>query len=196
MKSTRTYTMGSRADGVVATRDRIARAAKALFLERAYEDVTLTDIATAAGVSHQTVLNHFESKEGVVLGVAELLREETTSARYDARPGDVPGAVRALVGDYETMGDANFRWAATERLPTLSDLLDDARGTHQAWLVAMFGDRLPTTPAARQRAIHALHAATDVYVWKLLRRDLHLSRTETEKTMADLVVGILKGTDR
>ena len=60
----------------------------------------------------------------------------------------------------------------------------------------MFGDRLPTTPAARKRAVHALHAATDVYTWKLLRRDLGLSRTETEKTMADLVVGVLEGTNR
>lgn len=60
----------------------------------------------------------------------------------------------------------------------------------------MFDDRLPTTPAVRQRAIRALHAATDVYTWKLLRRDLGLSRTETEKTMADLVVGVLEGTTR
>ena len=44
--------------------------------------------------------------------------------------------------------------------------------------------------------MHALHAATDAYTWKLLRRDLHLSRTETEKTMADLVVGVLRGTNR
>src|SRR5687767_12675943 len=36
MKATRTYTMGSRADAVVATRDRIAEAAKALFFEHAY----------------------------------------------------------------------------------------------------------------------------------------------------------------
>jgi AcrR family transcriptional regulator len=196
MKATRTYTMGSRADAVVATRDRIVAAARALFIEHSYEDVTLAAIAKAAGVSHQTVLNHFESKEGVVLGVADALRGDTLAARYDAQPGDVPGAVRALVGDYETMGDANFRWAATDRLPTLGELLDEARRTHQAWLVDMFGDRLPTTPAARKRAVHALHAATDVYVWKLLRRDLHLSRTETEKTMTDLVVGILKGTTR
>jgi AcrR family transcriptional regulator len=194
MKTTRTYTMGSRAEGVTATRERIARAAAALFLEHAYEDVTLAGIATAAGVSHQTVLNHFESKEGVVLGVAELLRSETLSARYDAQPGDVAGAVRALVGDYERMGDANFRWAASEHLDTLADLLDEARGSHQEWLVAMFGDRLPTTPAARRRAVHALHAATDVYSWKLLRRDLRLTRTETEKTMAVLVAGLLEGT--
>jgi AcrR family transcriptional regulator len=196
MKTTRTYTMGSRAEGVTATRERIARAAAALFLEHAYEDVTLAGIATAAGVSHQTVLNHFESKEGVVLGVAELLRTETLSARYDAQPGDVAGAVRALVGDYERMGDANFRWAATERLPTLVEVLDEARQFHQTWIVELFGDRLPTAPAARKRAVHALHAATDVYTWKLLRRDLHLSRTETEKTIADLIVGILEGTTR
>jgi AcrR family transcriptional regulator len=193
MKSTRIYTMGTRADGVVATRERIASAAAELFLEHPYEEVTLAGIASAAGVSHQTVLNHFESKEGVVLGVAELLRTETRSAR-DARPGDVTGAVRALVGDYERMGDANFRWAASERLETLADLLDEARRSHQEWIVAMFGDRLPTAPAARRRAVHALHAATDVYSWKLLRRDLHLSRTETEKTIAALVVGVLEGT--
>jgi AcrR family transcriptional regulator len=195
MKSTRTYTMGSRADGVAATRERIARAAMALFLEHPYDDVTLAAIAKASGVSHQTVLNHFESKEGVVLGVAELLKVETLAVR-SATPGDVPGAVRALVDDYERMGDANFRWAAAEGLTTLAELLDEARRQHQAWLVDMFAPRLPTTPAARRRAVHALHAATDVYTWKLLRRDLGLSRNETEKTIVDLVVGILEGTTR
>src|SRR5262245_39864574 len=134
MKTTRTYTMSGRAERVAATRERIVRAAAALFLDHAYEDVTLAGIASAAGVSHQTVLNHFESKDGVVLGVAELLQAETRSARYDATPGDVAGAIRALVGDYERMGDANFRWAASERLETLAELLDEARGTHQAWI--------------------------------------------------------------
>jgi AcrR family transcriptional regulator len=194
MNTKRTYTMDKRAAAAVATRDRIAQAALALFLEHAYEDVTLTQIAAASGVSHQTVLNHFESKEGVVLGVAQILKAETTSARYAARPGDVAGAVRALVGDYERMGDANVRWAASSRLDLLAELLDDARRGHQEWIVAMFGDRLPRTSAARRRAIHALHAATDAYTWKLLRRDLHLGRNETEKTIADLVVGILEGT--
>ena len=196
MKATRTYTMSARAGTVAATRERIARQAMALFLEHAYEDVTLAAIAKASGVSHQTVLNHFESKDGVVLAVAELLAAETRSARYDAEPGDVAGAVRALVGDYERIGDANFRWAASERLQNLAELLDEARRSHQDWLVAMFGDRLPADPAARRRSVHALHAATDVYSWKLLRRDLGLSRSETEKTMAALVAGVLEGTTR
>ncbi len=124
MKATRTYTMGSRAEAVAATRDRIAREAAALFLEHPYEDVTLAAIAKAAGVSHQTVLNHFESKDGVVLGVAELMRAERLTVRH-AEAGDVAGAVRALVGDYERMGDANFRWAASERLQVLAEILDE-----------------------------------------------------------------------
>lgn len=194
MKSTRTYTMGTRADGVAATRDRIARAATALFLERAYDDVTLTAIAKASGVSHQTVLNHFESKEGVVLGVAEIVRAETQALRTVAEPGDVDSAVHALVEDYERMGDANFRWAAAEGLTTMAALLDEARREHQAWLVQQFGERLPTEPVPRRRAVDALHAATDVYTWKLLRRDLGLTRTETEKTIAALVGGVLRGT--
>ena len=197
MKTARTYQMGARADAMAATRERITRGAAALLFDRALEDVTLAAIAESAGVSHQTVLNHFGSKEGVVLGVVEVLKQETMSARYDAVPGDVTGAVRALVGEYERMGDANFRWAASsDRLGDLASLLDEARASHQAWLVAMFGDALPTSRAARRRAVEALHAATDVYTWKLLRRDMGLSRVETEKRIADLVAGVLRGVRR
>ena len=197
MKTPRPYQMTARADAVATTKERIVEAATALFLEHAYEDVTLAAIASASGVSHQTVLNHFESKEGVVLGVAEALKGRTTTARHAATPGDVAGAVRALVGEYEWMGDANVRWAVSaDRFEGLGAILDDARAGHQAWLEAMFGDQMPATPAARRRAVLALHAATDVYTWKLLRRDLGLSRRETEKTIADLVVGILEGTHR
>jgi len=197
MNERRPYSMATRADQAAATRERIARAAGALFMEEAFEDVTLTRIAEAAGVSHQTVLNHFRSKEGVVLGVVEILGRETMDARSQATPGDVRGAVKALVGEYERMGDANARWAATsERLGQLAEILEQARATHQAWIVAMFGERLPAPPAARRRAVHAVHAATDVSTWKLLRRDLRLSRTETEKIIVDLVVGVLGENER
>jgi AcrR family transcriptional regulator len=196
MKSTRSYTQTARADSKVATRERVIAAAQDLFFESAYEDVTLAAIARASGVSHQTVLNHFDSKLGVVLAVAELLGTETAAARR-AEPGDVAGAVHALVGDYEHLGDANFRWAASaDRIPELAEVLDGARAGHQRWIAEVFGPDLPDTEGDRSRAIVALHAATDVYTWKLLRRDLKLTRSETEKTIVDLVAGILKGTDR
>ena len=56
------YTMRARADAVAATRERTARAMLKLALAQRYEDITLAAIARAAGVSHQTVLNHFHSK--------------------------------------------------------------------------------------------------------------------------------------
>jgi len=189
--------MGVRAETAAANRERIVRVAGAMFKEEPVEDVTLARIANGAGVSHQTVLNHFQSKDGVIRAVAELLAVETMAVRTNAEPGDVAGAVHALVENYEDIGDANFRWAASaERIGTIHEVLERARAEHQRWIAGMLGDRLPRSGAARKRAINALHAATDVYTWKLLRRDLGLSRAETEKTMADLVVGVLEGNHR
>jgi uncharacterized protein (DUF1810 family) len=73
----------------------------------------------------------------------------------------------------------------------LAPLLDDARAGHQAWLEHIVSDRLPTAPGARRYAIHALHAATDVYTWKLLRRDLRVNRETTERIILDLANGVL-----
>jgi AcrR family transcriptional regulator len=191
------YTMVARAEGMNATRERIVQAALQLALEQAYEDVTLAAIAQAAAVSHQTVLNHFASKEGVAAAAAEVLGRQTQSARDRAMPGDAAGAIAILVGEYERFGDANVRWAmSSERLGSLAPLLDDARSLHQAWLERIFGGRLPNAAPARQRAIHALHAATDVYTWKLLRRDLRLARSETQAIIVELVNGVLGSTAR
>ena len=184
--------MVARAEGMSLTRNRIVQAALKLGLEQAYEDITLVAIAAAAGVSHQTVLNHFESKEKVAAAAAEVLSQETTAARARAKPGDLRGAVGILVGEYERFGDANARWAvASERLGSLAALLDAARASHQAWLEHICADRLPAAPAVRRDAIHALHAATDVYTWKLLRRDLRVSRESAERIMLDLANGVL-----
>jgi hypothetical protein len=65
------------------------------------------------------------------------------------------------------------------------------RAETRAWLEHIFSERLPVTPTARLSAIHALHAATDVYTWKLLRRDLRLSRETTERIVLDLANGTL-----
>ncbi|HEY6532230.1 MAG TPA: helix-turn-helix domain-containing protein [Acidimicrobiales bacterium] len=188
----RPYEMAARADAVSATRQRIAEEAMRLFIAQDYDDVTLAAIATAAGVSHQTVLNHFRNKEGVVRAAAEILGDETVEARNAARPGDVAGAVAALVGEYERFGDANVRWALTaDRLASLAPILDEARANHQRWLVEMFDSSLPRSAPARRSVVQQLHVATDVYSWKLLRRDLALDRADTERVLTEMVRAIL-----
>lgn len=184
--------MRVRAEGMAETRARVVRAMLKLAFEQAYEDITLASIAREARVSHQTVLNHFDSKEGVTAAAAEIVSRETIAARNKAVPGDVPGAIHVLVGEYERIGDAGVRWALTaDRLSSLAPHLDRARAGHQAWLERTFGAALPAARDARTRSLHSLHAATDVYVWKLLRRDLQLARDETEAIMVNLVNGIL-----
>ncbi len=189
MNDTRSYSMTTRSAAAEATHARIVEAATELFLAHAYAEVTLATIAKAAGVSHQTVLNHFGSKAGVVAAVAEVMRDRTTTARL-AEPGDLAGAVHALVGEYERMGDANVRWAI-EDLPELAPHMAGARAGHQQWLATVFDADLPDDPEARRRSVNALHAATDVFTWKLLRRDLGLDRDETESTMTALAAGVL-----
>ncbi|OHV38967.1 TetR family transcriptional regulator [Parafrankia colletiae] len=163
-----------------------------MLLAQPYEEVTLADIATGAEVSHQTVLNHYASKEGAASAAIELLRSETEGLRTSARRGDPTHAVEVLAEQYERFGDLNVRWAmSAERLGRLAALLDHARAAHRTWLEEVFEPYLPSAPADRRRSLNALHAATDVYTWKLLRRDLGLSRPETTHTMTALVRGVL-----
>jgi len=194
MKPTRTYDMTTRGEGAASTRDRIVRAGADLLREQRFEDITLATIARTAGVSHQTVLNHFGTKEGVASAAADVIMKETEDVRASVVPGDLRGAVRIVVDQYEHSGDSNVRWAmSAERLGSLASRIDEARAYHQRWLARVFEGDLPRKESARRRAVNALHAATDVYTWKLLRRDLGLSRRETENTMADLVAGVLRG---
>lgn len=190
----RAYDMTKRSDAVAGTRRRIAEAALALFKERDYDDVSLNEIARAAGVSHQTILNHCENKAGVLLAAGELFSEEIRDLEADALPGDVTSVVHTTCVRYEVLGDANARWAAmATRAPEVADGLARGRLGFQAWLEEMLGDLMPEgdDPDERRRVLFGLHAALDVFTWKLLRRDLGLSEEQTKAQLTDLVLGVL-----
>ncbi|GCD94616.1 TetR/AcrR family transcriptional regulator [Embleya hyalina] len=60
--------MPNRGDrGGAKTRARIADVATRMFLERGFDEVTVAQVATAAGVSKVTVFSHFERKEDLLL---------------------------------------------------------------------------------------------------------------------------------
>src|ERR1700677_677891 len=70
------------------THPAISDAAIALFLERGYENVSITQIAEAAEVSRRTLFAYFPTKEDLV--VHRMADHETEAARVvRARPADV-----------------------------------------------------------------------------------------------------------
>ncbi|MFI6498089.1 helix-turn-helix domain-containing protein [Nonomuraea typhae] len=186
----RPYRMGARAAAMEATRTHILRTAVALWMQHWYDEVTLADIAKAAEVSVQTIVNRFGGKEGLADAAADWLAGRVADDRR-APAGDVKAIVAVLIADYELHGDANARWGVdAERIPAIARAIAGARSQHRAWLEQVFSDRLPAGGPAREHALNLHYAATDVALWKLWRRDLGLSREETERAMHDMVIAI------
>jgi AcrR family transcriptional regulator len=182
----RPYRQTARAAAAVVTRERILDVATAHFLARYYDDVTLATIAAEAGVSQQTVINHFASKEGLL---------EVAAARVDFMRGRrAPGGdpVAGVVGDYEAGGDAVYRMLTLEeRIPALAPFLARGRAAHRAWVAETFAAQLPAPDAADYEQALQLHVvALDLYTWKLLRRDMGLSRAQTTDHMRALIAAL------
>ena len=183
MNTTRTYNMSARRAAAEATRSRILDAAAQAFITHWFDEVTIQAVAADAGVSGQTVLNHFGDKETLFAAAAGRLSEQIGSRRGEAPPGDVDAAIDALVHDYEVTGDGVIRaLALEERVPSLRPLLAQGRDFHRAWVERTFD---------RPDLVVELVVATDVYAWKLLRRDQGLSRYATRDAMHRIVLALL-----
>lgn len=178
--STRTYDMTKRTETAEDTRLRIVLGARKLFAEFWYDEVTLAGIAREAGVSHQTVLNHFGSKEGVVAAVTDLIDLEIADREAVPDPDDTAASIRVLLDRYEEMGLENARLVVQEhRAPALHASLEKARAHHRAWVEAAFAHSLPAGGVERTRKLAALIAATEVMAWKAVRHDYGFSKEDT-----------------
>ena len=197
VKHKRPYRQDRRAETVRETRDGVLAAAYQLFLVRHYDDVSLQAVAERAGVSKQTVIRQFGSKDRLAVAVVDWQRPREETARA-ADGGDVGAAVAALVARYEVMGDANVRMLQLEsRVPAVRHLLAESRDSHRSWVERTFAEHLPRRAGpARQRRTMAFYAATDVMLWKLFRRDFRLGRAATEAVVRDLVAGLVATSGR
>jgi AcrR family transcriptional regulator len=190
--STRPYRMTARAEAVAETRERIVTAAVALHLERLASEISLADVAAAAGVSVQTVLRHFGSREGLTAAAEEHATREIERERR-SEPGDVTGAIRAIVEHYELRGDGVLLLLAQEAFePFAARATAQGRAMHRRWVEEVFGPLLPAGREAEaereaEARLDLLVVATDVYTWKLLRRDRRLSVRATRERMETLV---------
>src|SRR5215213_9893536 len=97
----RRYRMGARAHATAETRRSIADAFLGLFGQHHYDEVTLDRVAERAGVSVQTVIRHFGSKDELFVTVARDFGKDEFARRAEAAVGDVAAAIRTVVDHYE-----------------------------------------------------------------------------------------------
>jgi AcrR family transcriptional regulator len=186
--------MRNRSASAADTRQRIIDATTELLRHRWYDEITLKDIAVTAGVALQTVIHHFGTKEGIFAAALEEPPLPQLTSRFAAEPGDVEGAIKLLVADYEFAGDAIIRGLALEeRIPALKPTLERGRRIQRQWLRDTFPSALAGLKGeALKERLDLLVCATDVYTWKLLRRDRGLSRAKTAKAIRELVEAVIR----
>jgi AcrR family transcriptional regulator len=190
--TTRAYRQSRRAEGTERTGAAIVAAAAALFRADPGLDPSLEAIAAEAGVSTRTVIRRFGSKEGLLEAALAAGVEDAAITRH-AEPGDIAGAVAAIVAHYEGMGDEVMRWLAlAERRPFVRQVTERGTESHLDWVDEVFAPQLAGLGRGESRARRAaLATATDVYVWHLLRRREGLGLEATRRAMLAMVEGAL-----
>lgn len=194
---TRPYRKHARAESERATGEAILDAALAAFSTEPFDRVTLRRIADASGVTVQTVLRRFGSKEELFEALVERERPRIVSSRHVPEDAGLDTAIAALVHHYETDGDMVLNFVAQENLfAEVRQIVEQGRQVHREWVELHCGAVLEGRQGAeRQRTLHAAIAATDLTTWKLLRRDLGLDECEVVAVMCALLNGLRPAPD-
>src|SRR5262249_14876929 len=134
----------------------------------------------------------FGGKDGLLAAFMEQVAPQVREQRT-VPAGDVEGAVDRVLAVYEDIGDSVIRHLAQEPLhPELRPLLEMGRAEHRDITAATFAKWLdPLGPNEKRRLLDALVIATDIYVWKLLRRDMGRTVPETRLVMLGMINGVL-----
>lgn len=192
-RAKRTYRGTVQAEVAALTRRRILDATLALAAEEWLDRLTFDQIAARAGVTVQTIIRHFGTKEGLFTAAAETASDAALGWREETPSGDIASAIQAVLEHYERAGDRLLRILAQEdRYPGLRHFTNQGRDAHRAWVERIFAAALSERQGAeRERLLAELIAVTDITLWKLLRRDLGLDREQTARAMREMVAALL-----
>ncbi|HLW55280.1 MAG TPA: hypothetical protein VKW06_20800 [Candidatus Angelobacter sp.] len=189
----RAYQQAARAEQTAANGQSIVDAAiELVYSVRRLEEITLEAIAGQSGLTVRTILRRFGSREGILEAAFVQLGRKMQVDRPNTPPGDIEAALGALLQHYELDGDLNIKALAQEAdMPLLHMMMERGRKGHRAWLHEVFAPYIAhLSGAARERRITEFYAATDVYLWKLFRRDLRLGKEQTAEAFRRLVLGV------
>lgn len=185
----RQYRMDVRARRSEETAQRIREVALEHFLSRSYDEVTLAEVAGAAGVTVPTLIAHFGRKEDLFVAACEDWGDRMNESRDKAPVGDHAGAVRKLIESYDAEGKPILHLLAEEdRFPAVRAMTDEGRKFHREWVERIFEPSLRSLRGPRrEQLVVQLIVATDLLTWKLLRLDMKLSRRRTEAAIVQMV---------
>lgn len=198
-KAQRPYKQVARAQAQERTRETLLQAASEEVERDGWRQASLETVAERAGVTKQTALRHFGSKQGLLDAVVHRTSGLLVKERIEAPVGDIAGAVANLTRHYERYGnimmrllpyrDAVVRVLGEEHRDSLARrTVDQGHQAHKDWVQRTFEPQLTKLSGqARERRLAQLVTVCDVYTWKVLRRDLTLSVTETEAALVELI---------
>jgi AcrR family transcriptional regulator len=186
--------MRARAASTAETRKTVLEASAAAFDELPFDEITLAEVARRSGVSVQTVIRHFGGKEGLFLATLQHTAAEMASGREVEPGGEPKEIVSTLIDHYEEFGDRVLHALAQEdRVPALGTLVELGRTYHLAWCRGAFHPALKGLRGRRrERRAFQLAAVTDIYMWKILRRDRGLGVAETKLAIMELLEPLLE----
>jgi AcrR family transcriptional regulator len=189
----RPYKKVARAESQQQTHDALLDAAEEELSEDGWSKASLETLAAKAGVTKQTALRHFGSKEGLIEAVIRRTSEIVRKERARAPVGDIPGAVRNLMDHYERWGNLVMRVLAEEhRISLVRKVTDRGRQVHYEWVDYAFGPQLEgLDDEARGRRRAALIVICDVHTWWLFSHELGLGRAEISAILVDLIERLL-----
>ncbi len=191
---TRNYNKIARAEAEERTRLALQDAATRVFFDEDWSATSLNDIAAEAGVTKQTLLRHFGSRDGLARAAFARARQAVAAQRSAVPAGDVAAAVENLLDHYETFGARALKLEALDPGASGFQYVQEGRQFHYEWVETAFGPLLRSgTGRDRERQVAALIAVCDVHTWRLLSSHLGLARGEVEATLIMTIRGILEG---
>jgi AcrR family transcriptional regulator len=148
------------------TRDRIMNAALELFLERGFDEVSVSEVARVADVAPATVFNYFLTKEDLIYRQLEGFWDRVVQAVADRSPGVMPlAAYDAFLADQRVPVDSDEKLdllvkvsrmiASSPSLLNRESRFDEE--AVQALMVALPGSLTPVAAEVTARALAGVH---------------------------------------
>ncbi|GJE29395.1 TetR/AcrR family transcriptional regulator [Methylobacterium organophilum] len=146
-------------NGSSARRAQILDAAEACFVRNGFHRTTMLDLAREASMSPGNFYRYFESKEAIVLGLAERDRERgAVLVEAMERAGDKRAVLMTVLARFFhdlTREAAVLRldlWAEATRNPAIRALVERGDEEGRTWLIEMF-ESIKTSPACDPAAL-------------------------------------------